>query len=195
MAARKKATRKKVARKPRRKVTRKAAPKKARAARAPDGPAFPEVEALVELMHRHQLYELDYKSAADGSREIRIARGMTGGVMPATAMPAMTGPAMTGPAGSPAAAAEGASMPAPGEDLHAFKSPMVGTFYRAPNPEASAFVSVGDRVDEDSTVCIIEAMKVLNEIAPDVAGEVVSIEVENGEAVEFGQTLFLIRPN
>ena len=91
-------------------------------------------------------------------------------------------------------AGEGSAPSGPAEELHAFKSPMVGTFYRAPNPEASAFVSVGDRIDEDSTVCIIEAMKVLNEIAPDMAGEVVSIEVENGEAVEFGQTLFLIRP-
>ena len=126
------------------------------------------MEALVELMHRHQLYELDYKSSADGSREIRIARGMTGGVIPAAAMPAMTMPA-----GSPAEAAEATSTPGPAEEFHAFKSPMVGTFYRAPNPEASAFVSVGDRIDEDSTVCIIEAMKVMNEIAPDRAGEVV----------------------
>ena len=93
-----------------------------------------------------------------------------------------------------APAAPAAAAPRQDESLHAFKSPMVGTFYRAPSPEASAFASVGDTVDENSTVCIIEAMKVMNEIAPDVRGEVVSIEVENGEAVEYGQTLFLIRP-
>ncbi|HZL98611.1 MAG TPA: acetyl-CoA carboxylase biotin carboxyl carrier protein, partial [Planctomycetota bacterium] len=87
-----------------------------------------------------------------------------------------------------------ASAPA-GEALHAFKSPMVGSFYRAPSPEAAPFVSVGDHVDPTTTVCIIEAMKVMNEIVPDISGTVVSIEVENGEAVEYGQTLFLIRPS
>jgi acetyl-CoA carboxylase biotin carboxyl carrier protein len=98
-----------------------------------------------------------------------------------------------------AAALAPSSKPAPApapstEGLHAFKSPMVGTFYRAPSPEAAPFVSVGDKIDEHSTICIIEAMKVMNEITPDKGGEVVSIEVENGEAVEFGQPLFLIRP-
>jgi acetyl-CoA carboxylase biotin carboxyl carrier protein len=71
---------------------------------------------------------------------------------------------------------------------------MVGTFYRAPSPEAPPFASVGDKIDEHTTVCIIEAMKVMNEITPDKPGEIVSIEVENGEAVEYGQPLFLIRP-
>jgi len=76
-----------------------------------------------------------------------------------------------------------------------FKSPMLGTFYRAASPEAEPFAKVGDKVTADKTLCIIEAMKVMNEIVPDITGAVVSIEVENGEAVEYGQTLFLIRPS
>ena len=97
---------------------------------------------------------------------------------------------------APAAAARaaGEAPAAPDESLHVFKSPMVGTFYRAPSPEAPPFASVGDKIDEHTTVCIIEAMKVMNEITPDATGEIVSIEVENGEAVEYGQPLFLIRP-
>ena len=207
-AARKKAVRKKVSRKKvsRKKVSRKAvprkaagkatvrkkaAPKKATRKRVPtDVPVFPEVEALVDLMHRHHLLELDYKLAADGTKEIRISR--TGsGLAPAPAPAPAARMADAGPA--PEAAPP--STPAVDENLHAFKSPMVGTFYRAPSPEAPAFINVGDRVEEANSLCIIEAMKVMNEITADVGGEIVSIEVENGEAVEFGQTLFLIRPN
>ena len=143
-------------------------------------------------MKQHNLDELDYHQAPDGTKQIRIARlGGAGGWVPA---PASTAPSAGSAHAEAAPAAPAAAAPRQDESLHAFKSPMVGTFYRAPSPEASAFASVGDTVDENSTVCIIEAMKVMNEIAPDVRGEVVSIEVENGEAVEYGQTLFLIRP-
>ncbi len=164
---------------------------------------FPEVEELVELMDRHGLLEVEFHTAPDGTRRVRLARaGAAGTVHGGSAPHAGTHghrPHDGGHAGSPAgprpAGAEATAAAAePGEKLHAFASPMVGTFYRAPSPEAPPFVSVGDKVDEHRTVCIIEAMKVMNEITPDVAGEVVSIEVENGEAVEYGQTLFLIRP-
>ncbi len=143
--------------------------------------AYPEVEGLVELMDRHGLVEIDYKAGPGGMREIRLSRAapLAGAVVPAALG---TPPEVA--AESPAAEDEG---------LVPFTSPMVGTFYRAPSPEASPFASVGDSVDGTSTVCIIEAMKVMNEITPDVSGEIVSIEVENGEAVEFGQTLFLLR--
>jgi acetyl-CoA carboxylase biotin carboxyl carrier protein len=152
---------------------------------------FPDVEDLVELMDRHGLLELVYESTADGSRHIRISRTSAPGVTHAApAAPAPAAPATAAPSPAPATAPSEEPRDA---SLHAFTSPMVGTFYRAPSPEASPFVSVGDRVDEHGTVCIIEAMKVMNEIAPDVSGEIVSIEVENGEAVEYGQTLFLIR--
>jgi acetyl-CoA carboxylase biotin carboxyl carrier protein len=160
--------------------------------------AYPEVEELVRLMDRHGLVEVEFESVPDGSRRIRVCRA---GAPSSFAAPhahheghaAHAAPASAGPAGrgEPGAAAPGAA----GETLHAFKSPMVGSFYRAPSPDAAPFVSVGDHVDPATTVCIIEAMKVMNEIVPDVSGTVVSIEVENGEAVEYGQTLFLIRPS
>ncbi|WP_019909666.1 acetyl-CoA carboxylase biotin carboxyl carrier protein [Paenibacillus sp. HW567] len=87
---------------------------------------------------------------------------------------------------TPASSAEGA--------LHKIVSPMVGTFYSAASPEASSFVSVGDRVSEKSTVCIIEAMKLMNELEAEVRGEIVSVLAEDGQLVEYGQPLFLVRP-
>jgi acetyl-CoA carboxylase biotin carboxyl carrier protein len=80
------------------------------------------------------------------------------------------------------------------EELFYIKSPIVGTFYKAPSPNSEAFVSVGDFVEKGSVVCIIEAMKLMNEIESDVAGEIVSILVENGQPVEYGEKLFAIRP-
>jgi len=202
-AARKKTVRKKVSRK---KVSRKAAPRKAagkaagkaavRKKAAPrkatrnraraDVPVFPEVEALVDLMHRHHLLELDYKLGADGTKEIRISR--TGSGLALAPAPAAR---MPGPGPAPEVAPP--STPAVDENLHAFKSPMVGTFYRAPSPEATAFINVGDRVEEANSLCIIEAMKVMNEIKAEVDGVIVEILAENGESIEFGQPLFVLR--
>jgi acetyl-CoA carboxylase biotin carboxyl carrier protein len=155
--------------------------------------AFPEIEQLVELMDRHGLVEVDFESGKDGSRRFRVSRAA---VAPPVALHAPSSAAAAAHAAASArSAGEPAAAPPPAaESLHVFKSPMVGTFYRAPSPEAPPFTSVGDKVDEHTTVCIIEAMKVMNEITPDTAGEIVSIEVENGEAVEYGQPLFLIRP-
>jgi acetyl-CoA carboxylase biotin carboxyl carrier protein len=210
VAARRKAARsKKTARKARapkakratkQRATKKRATKKRATARrakkapAESGGSFPEVEELVQLMDAHGLLEVDYESSPDGSRRVRVSRQ---GVAASHVSAPAPAPA---PAAAPAAAA---SAPSPdvaspadvADGLHAFNSPMVGTFYRAPSPETPPFANVGDQVDETSTLCIIEAMKVMNEITPDIAGEVVSVEVENGEAVEYGQTLFLIRPS
>ena len=83
---------------------------------------------------------------------------------------------------------------APADDLHVIKSPIVGTFYAAPNPEAGPFVKVGDMVQAGQTVCIIEAMKLMNEIEAEISGEVVRILVENGHPVEYGEPLFAVRP-
>jgi len=165
---------------------------------AQPGGAYPEVEELVRLMDRHGLLEVEYESVPDGSRRIRLARaGAAGAPMAAPHHHGGPAPAPSPGAGrtEPAAGAAGAAAAAGGETLHAFKSPMVGSFYRAPSPDAAPFVSIGDHVDPATTICIIEAMKVMNEIVPDISGTVVSIEVENGEAVEYGQTLFLIRPS
>ena len=159
---------------------------------APKRGLLSEVEALAQLMEEHGLIDVSYAVDADGSKEIHVSRGGVPGLAHGAVPAAPVAAAAATPAvdAAPVAAAPAEAVD---ESLHAFVSPMVGTFYRAPSPEASPFVSVSDRVDTASPVCIIEAMKVMNEITPDVAGDVVSIEVENGEAVEFGQTLMLIR--
>jgi acetyl-CoA carboxylase biotin carboxyl carrier protein len=153
-----------------------------------------ELEALASMMDAHGLFEVSYELDSDGSKRIHVSRNgspVMAAAAPVAAAPAPSAEAAPAPA---AAAASAPAAPAADEGLVPFASPMVGTFYRAPSPEASAFVAVGDQVDPGSVVCIIEAMKVMNEINPEVSGEVVSIEVENGEAVEFGQTLMLLRP-
>ena len=168
--------------------------KSARQKAAPTDAArgFPEISDLAELMEQHGLVEVEYERSKDGASRIHVKRA---GAVQAAAIAAPAAPsAPSAPVAEPASAPVASeSESAVAEDLHAFKSPMVGTFYRAPSPEASPFASVGDSVEVAGTVCIIEAMKVMNEITPDASGEVVSIEVENGEAVEFGQTLMLLR--
>jgi acetyl-CoA carboxylase biotin carboxyl carrier protein len=104
--------------------------------------------------------------------------------------------AFAGPAG---ASETGLAAPAPRaappkEELHLIKSPIVGTFYAASSPEASPFVKVGDTIQAGQVVCIIEAMKLMNEIEADLGGEIVGVLAENGQPVEYGQTLFALRP-
>ena len=108
--------------------------------------------------------------------------------------PAMSPMAMPGQMGVPMAAPPAAAAPAAPEEPkgHTLKSPMVGTFYRAPSPGAPAFVDVGQSVTKGQTLCIIEAMKLLNEIESDASGTIKAILVENGQPVEYGQPLFLI---
>ena len=98
---------------------------------------------------------------------------------------------------APAVVSEASAAPppaVPADDLHVIKSPIVGTFYSAPNPESGPFVKVGDTVQAGQTVCIIEAMKLMNEIEADISGEVARIMVENGQPVEYGEPLFALRP-
>ncbi len=116
-------------------------------------------------------------------------------VRPVTsAMPTGESVVMASP--PPAAAAVEAAPPVEDEKLyHIITAPIVGTFYRAPNPTASPFVEIGDHVEPGTILCIIEAMKLMNEITSDVAGEIVKIYVENGQPVEYGQPLFAIKPN
>ena len=139
-----------------------------------------KVRQLVELMEAHDLAELELKQSG---QKVRIRRG--GDVV-------VTGPAAPrapAPAPAPVAAA-----PAADARMIEIKSPMVGTFYRASSPESPAFVKVGDRIGPEKTVCIIEAMKVFNEIPAGVSGQVVAILVENGSPVEFGQPLIKVDP-
>jgi acetyl-CoA carboxylase biotin carboxyl carrier protein len=102
------------------------------------------------------------------------------------AVPAASSSAATAPGAAPVAASE--------EGLHIVKSPIVGTFYRSPDPNSPVFVQVGDRVKQGQTLCIIEAMKLMNDIEADVAGEVVRIHPENGQPVQYGEPLFTLRP-
>ncbi len=145
---------------------------------------------LLALMKDHALSELEIgpdghsvRLSKNGPAPMGMAMGMPMGAMPAAAAPAAT---------AQVAAADAPAIPA-GPVGENFLSPMVGTFYRAASPEAKAFVMEGDSVKVDAVLCIIEAMKVMNEIKAEKAGKVVQILVENGEAVEFGQPLFVIQ--
>ncbi len=146
------------------------------------------LRAIAQIMSQHDLSEVSIEEAG---RKVRIRRG--GVRLPLTAaMPQVAAAGGGVPAGAPAAAAADAEA-THDDGIVEVQSPMVGTFYRAPAPEADPFVEVGDAVREDTVLCIIEAMKVMNEIKAEVAGTIEEILVANGEAVEFGQPLFRIR--
>ena len=146
------------------------------------------IRRLVELMKEHDLNEIDLR---ESRHRIRIQRGaaVQYAAAPAyAAPPPMPTPAQTAPA--PAAAGGGTSVAMDGPGIVTIKSPMVGTFYSRANPKSNAFVKVGDRVDTNTTICIVEAMKVFNEIPAEVRGTIVAVLVEDGEAVEFDKPLF-----
>ena len=150
-----------------------------------------KLKELVKLMVENDLSELDLR---DKEETVLIKRGNDGVPMIASPTTVPAAPAIAPP---PAGAASQNSAPADGEDagLQAIESPMVGTFYTAPNPDTPAFVKSGDNVSADSVVCIIEAMKVFNEIKAECSGSIARVLVKNGEAVEFGQKLFLVKPS
>ncbi|MBI4466632.1 MAG: acetyl-CoA carboxylase biotin carboxyl carrier protein [Acidobacteria bacterium] len=156
---------------------------------------FAQVQALIDLLEEHGLEEFELERA--GVR-IRIKRRTPGSVAPVfenytpTAQP---GRATTVETRSAEAQAEtAAEMGLVAEDVHIVKSPIVGTFYAAPQPGAPPFIKLGDEVEVGQVLCIIEAMKLMNEIEADVGGEVVRLYVENGQPVEYGEPLFAIRP-
>jgi len=141
------------------------------------------IRRLVELMKEHDLSEVDLR---ESRQRIRICRGPKEPPRGAYAPP----PPPPGPATSAAPAAHGPA--ADGPNIAVIKSPMVGTFYSRPNPKAEPYVKGGDRVDSTTVVCIIEAMKVFNEIPAEVRGKIVAILCEDGEAVEFDKPLFKV---
>ena len=154
------------------------------------------IRNLVRLMERGELTELEIDDERAGLR-LHLKRGQEGGgthpgsvvMVPGAAAPVSLpmSPLEYGAAPSDEAASAR-------DGLVEITSPMVGTFYRAASPEADPFASKGTQLDEDFTICIIEAMKVMNEIKAERTGEVVEVLVENGEPVEFGQPLFLVKP-
>ena len=153
------------------------------------------ITKLVELMAEKDLREIDLR---DGDNKISLRRGAAGEVvaMGAPNMMLAAPAAMPVPASAaPAEPAAGAVVPEADEGLVEIPSPMVGTFYAAPSPEAPAYVTVGTTVGPESVVCIVEAMKVFNEIKAEVSGTIERILVQNQQPVEFGQPLFLVRPS
>ena len=149
-----------------------------------------KLKKLIDLVQESGIGEIEI---TEGEEKVRISRQMAAPpmLMAAPPMHAVAMPTMGGPAGGMPALAAAPEAPAEPKG-HALKSPMVGTFYRAPSPGAPAFVEVGQSVSKGQTLCIIEAMKLLNEIEADVAGTIKAILVENGQPVEYGQPLFLI---
>jgi acetyl-CoA carboxylase biotin carboxyl carrier protein len=141
------------------------------------------IRRLLALMAEHDLAELEIEQ---GDMAVRL-RKASAAAAPAAIVPVATPAAASSASAGPAAAEEAA--------LLAVKSPMVGTFYEAPSPEAAVFVEVGDHVSEDTVVCIIEAMKVFNEIRAEMSGTIEKILVKNAQAVEFGQPMFVVRPD
>ncbi len=149
------------------------------------------IEALLQLLSEHEVNEFAYK---DDDCSLRLRLG------PVPASPAPNGgPTLAIQAATPGPAppreAAPAPVAAPEERFAAVESPMVGTFYRSPSPDAEPFVDVGDRVRRGQTLCIVEAMKLMNEIESEVSGTIVEICVENAEPVQFGQALFRVRPD
>lgn len=145
-----------------------------------------KLKTLIDLVSESNVSELEI-TEAEG--KVRIVKGGTA-VVQQMAPPVMVAPAAAAPQPAAPAAAPAAAPEAPAG--HIVKSPMVGTFYRSASPGAKAFVEVGSQVKEGETICIIEAMKILNEIEADKSGTITQILCENGQAVEYGQPLFVI---
>jgi acetyl-CoA carboxylase biotin carboxyl carrier protein len=144
-----------------------------------------KLKKLIDLVQESGIAELEI---TEGEEKVKIVKG--GGVTMTAAPQAAFAPAPT-VASAPAAPAAPVEAEA-GHDGHVVKAPMVGTFYRSPSPDAKAFVEVGQAVKEGDTICIIEAMKLMNEIEADASGVVKAILVENGQPVEYGQPLFIL---
>jgi len=140
-----------------------------------------KLKKLIDLVQESGIAELEI---TEGEEKVKIVKG---GAVSVSAAAGAAAPALEARPSAPAApAAE------PAQEGHAVKAPMVGTFYRSPSPDAKAFVEVGQAVKEGDTICIIEAMKLMNEIESDASGVVKAILVENGQPVEYGQPLFIL---
>jgi acetyl-CoA carboxylase biotin carboxyl carrier protein len=146
-----------------------------------------KLKKLIDLVQESGISELEI---TEGEEKVKIVKG---GVVSVSQAPLLAPPP---PISAPPPAAGGAPVAAaaaePGQEGHVVKAPMVGTFYRSPSPDAKAFIEVGQPIKEGQTICIIEAMKLMNEIEADASGIVKAILVENGQPVEYGQPLFIL---
>jgi acetyl-CoA carboxylase biotin carboxyl carrier protein len=154
-----------------------------------------KVKKLIELLDESGIAEIEI---TEGEESVRISRYAQGGAMLAAApAPVAAAPAPApAPAAAPAPAPAATAAPAPAAEVEeegfVVASPMVGTFYSSASPGAAPYVQVGDRINEGDTLCIVEAMKMMNQIEADISGVIKSIRAQNGEPVEFGQPLFVI---
>ncbi|HEV8629855.1 MAG TPA: acetyl-CoA carboxylase biotin carboxyl carrier protein [Thermoanaerobaculia bacterium] len=163
--------------------------------------SFEQIKELIEMVSKHQLQGLElersgFKLSISGQDARPYAAapaphaGPAGSGEPAAAASAPTPAAAAAP--TPAAAAEATALAA---EVHTVRSPIVGTFYASPSPDAEPFVRVGDRVRQGQVLCIVEAMKLMNEIESDVSGTVLQVLVKNAQPVEYGEPLFAIKPD
>jgi acetyl-CoA carboxylase biotin carboxyl carrier protein len=152
-----------------------------------------DIKAIIDLMKKNSITEFELEQQ---DSKIRLKRGLNGGAAPVLQqddfVPAMPMPMQTA---MPAPGASSAALPPIATGEIEIKSPMIGTFYRSPSPEAAPYIDVGSEVNPESVVCIIEAMKVMNEIKAEVRGVITQLLVESGKPVEFGQPLFKVRPS
>jgi acetyl-CoA carboxylase biotin carboxyl carrier protein len=140
------------------------------------------LERIVKLMQANDLTVVDLR---EGDLRVTLQRGPAGNIVQ-SALPQMTFPGAPPP--------QPAAQVVEEDKYREIKSPMVGTFYSAPSPDAKAFVSVGSKISDDTDVCVIEAMKVFNNVKAECSGTIAKILVTNGQVVEFGQVLFLVKP-
>ena len=153
-----------------------------------------DIKAIIDLMKKNSITEFELE---EKDSKLRLKRGLNGGPQPAQAddsVPMIPAPMIPAPMVLAAPVVPTVAAPVATGEVD-IKSPMIGTLYRSPSPEASAYIEVGSEVNPDSVVCIIEAMKVMNEIKAEVKGVVTQILIENGKPVEFGQPLFKVRPS
>jgi len=143
-----------------------------------------ELKGIISLMQKSDLTELEIETQ---DLKLRMGRPGEGTVVTHSVSPPIA------PQPAPSASVQSAAEEATADSANNFKSPMVGTFYRKPSPDDAAFVQVGDHVNKGDTLCIIEAMKVMNEIQADISGEITEIFAEDGDSVEYGQPLFSIK--
>ena len=144
-----------------------------------------KLKKLIDLVQESGISELEI---TEGEEKVKIVKGGAVSVSATPSAPVAAEVRQAPPAASPAAVPDAPT----GQEGHVVKAPMVGTFYRSPSPDAKAFVEVGQAVKEGETICIIEAMKLMNEIEADASGLVKAILVENGQPVEYGQPLFIL---
>jgi len=150
-----------------------------------------KLKKLIDLVQESGIAELEI---TEGEQKVKIVKA--NGLAPATSAAPIHAAPQAAPAAEPTRSPSGAAPPAEPESApegQLVKAPMVGTFYRSPSPDAKAFVEVGQAVKKGDTICIVEAMKLMNEIETDVSGVVKAILVENGQPVEYGQPLFGVR--